>query len=81
MTTESIKFEVRQLLSSDDLLLGAIYRAMAKGIANALEIAKETGASNRGVFITIKKWFTRSLMVICPRAHQFRGMQQDQLRD
>jgi hypothetical protein len=55
MTTESIKFEVRQLLSSDDLLLGAIYRAMAKGIANALEIAKETGASNRGVVYNYQK--------------------------
>ena len=48
MPSTSITTEIKVLLAKDDLLLGAIFRVMELGVTNAMEIVKQSGASNRG---------------------------------
>ncbi len=57
----SVTSEIRRMLAGDELLLGAIYNAMEKGLTNALEIARESGASNRGVVYNYQKMISAIL--------------------
>ena len=55
MPSTTSLLEIRELLAQDDLLLGSIFRVMDNGVTNALEIAKQSGASNRGVVYNYQK--------------------------
>jgi hypothetical protein len=46
---------------NDELLLGAIFRAMENGVSNTAELVNETGASNRGVVYNYQKMVTAIL--------------------
>ena len=46
---------------NDELLLGAIFRAMEHGVSNTAELVNETGASNRGVVYNYQKMVTAIL--------------------
>ena len=43
------------MLAKDELLLGSIFNAMETGLTKALDIAKKSGASNRGVVYNYQK--------------------------
>ena len=55
MPSTLVAVEIKALLEEDDLLLGSIYRVMDQGVSNAMEIAKLSGASNRGVVYNYQK--------------------------
>lgn len=56
-----VKSEVEAMLQNDELLLGSIFRAMQRGTTNTLELAKEAGASNRGVVYNYQKMISAIL--------------------
>ena len=58
MLDPEVSSEVKLFLSNDELLLGAIYRAMENGATNTADLVKETGASNRGVVYNYQKMVT-----------------------
>jgi len=51
----SVLSEVKAMLAKDELLLGSIFNAMETGLTKALDIAKKSGASNRGVVYNYQK--------------------------
>lgn len=51
----SVLSEVKAMLAKDELLLGSIFNAMETGLINTLDIAKKSGASNRGVVYNYQK--------------------------
>jgi hypothetical protein len=61
MPSTSITTEIKVLLAKDDLLLGAVFRVMELGVTNAMEIVKQSGASNRGVVYNYQKMITAIL--------------------
>lgn len=55
MPSSLVSREIKALLEQDNLLLGSIYRVMDQGVSNAMEIVKQSGASNRGVVYNYQK--------------------------
>ena len=51
----SVLSEVKAMLAKDELLLGSIFNAMEAGLTNTVDIAKKSGASNRGVVYNYQK--------------------------
>jgi hypothetical protein len=61
MPSTLVSSEIKALLAEDDLLLGSIFRVMELGVTNAMEIVKQSGASNRGVVYNYQKMITAIL--------------------
>ena len=57
----TIQNEVKAMLANDALLLGSIFNAMEVGLTNTLDIAKKSGASNRGVVYNYQKMLSAIL--------------------
>ena len=57
----SVIAEVKAMLAKDALLLGSIFNAMEAGLTNTLDIAKKSGASNRGVVYNYQKMLSAIL--------------------
>ena len=62
-----VETEIRAMLAKDQLLLGSIYNSMELGLTNALEIAKKSGASNRGVVYNYQKMISAISKKSVPR--------------
>lgn len=63
-----VETEIRAMLAKDQLLLGSIYNSMELGLTNALEIAKKSGASNRGVVYNYQKMISAILEGTMPNS-------------
>jgi hypothetical protein len=57
----TVQIEVKAMLANDALLLGSIFNAMEAGLTNTLDIAKKSGASNRGVVYNYQKMLSAIL--------------------
>jgi hypothetical protein len=68
MQFEVIQSEIRQMLLTDEFLLGEIFRAMDNGANTALEVLEVTGASNRGVVYNYQKMLTAILEGVMPNS-------------
>ena len=64
----SVVTEIRAMLAKDQLLLGSIFNAMESGLTNALEIANDSGASNRGVVYYYQKMISAILEGTIPNS-------------
>lgn len=64
----SVIDEIKAMLAKDALLLGSIFNAMEEGLTNTLDIAKKSGASNRGVVYNYQKMISAILEAKMPNS-------------